>query len=137
MAKQVAQVLGLNGVGSMWRSGYDMKPEEFSAEMDRVWGQVKPLYDALHCHVRAKLNEKYGDDIVDTKSEIPAHLLGNMWAQTWGNVYDLAAPVGGSSVDVTKKLEEKGYDSTTMVKQAEGVFTSLGFDPLPDTVWTR
>lgn len=137
IANQGAEDLGFKDVGSMWRSGYDMEPEAFADEMDRVWGQVKPLYDSLHCHVRAKLNEKYGDDVVAEQGEIPAHLLGNMWAQSWGNIYDLVAPEGGSSVDVTKKLEEKGYDSTKMVKQAEGFFTSLGFEELPETFWTR
>lgn len=137
IANEGAQDLGFKDVGSMWRSGYDMEPDAFANEMDRVWGQVKPLYDALHCHVRAKLNDKYGDEEVPLNSPIPAHLLGNMWAQSWGNIYDLVAPEGGSSVDVTEKLEEKGYDSTKMVKQAEGFFTSLGFEPLPDTFWTQ
>jgi peptidyl-dipeptidase A len=137
IANKGAQDLGFKDVGSMWRSNYDMEPNEFAGEMDRVWEQVKPLYDSLHCHVRAKLNEKYGDDVAPAQGEIPAHLLGNMWAQTWGNIYDLVAPQGGSSVDVTEKLAEHNYDSTKMVKQAEGFFTSLGFEPLPDTFWTK
>lgn len=132
-----AQDLGFDDVGAMWRSKYDMSPAEFEQEMDRVWLQVKPLYDALHCHVRAKLNEKYGDDVVDLKSPIPAHLLGNMWAQTWGNLYDLIGPESNASVDVTKQLKAHNYDEVKMVKQAEGFFTSLGFEPLPETFWTK
>ncbi|QTH64115.1 M2 family metallopeptidase [Psychrosphaera ytuae] len=137
IANQGAQDLGFKDVGAMWRSKYDMDPDAFAAEMDRVWDQVKPLYDALHCHVRAKLNDKYGDEVAPVQGEIPAHLLGNMWAQTWGNVYDLVAPEGGSGIDVTEKLLENDYTPVKMVEQAESFFTSLGFEPLPETFWTR
>ena len=137
ISNQGAKELGFDDVGAMWRSKYDMTPDAFEAEMDRVWGQVKPLYDALHCHVRSKLNEKYGDDVVPAQGEIPAHMLGNMWAQSWGNIYDLVGPKSEAGVDVTEKLKEHNYDSIKMVKQAEGFFTSLGFEPLPDTFWTK
>jgi peptidyl-dipeptidase A len=137
IANEGARDLGFDDVGAMWRSKYDMSPDEFAKEMDRVWEQVKPLYEALHCHVRAKLNEKYGDSVVPAQGPIPAHLLGNMWAQQWGNIYDLVAPEGGSGINVTERLKTKGYDAKGMVRQAESFFTSLGFDPLPDTFWTR
>jgi peptidyl-dipeptidase A len=137
IANEGAKDLGFADLGAMWRSKYDMDPDAFAAEMDRVWGQVKPLYEALHCHVRTKLNEKYGDQIVENKGEIPAHLLGNMWAQQWGNIYELVAPEGGSGIDVTKRLKAKSYDAKGMVRQAEGFFSSLGFKPLPDTFWER
>ncbi len=132
-----AKDLGFDDVGSMWRSNYDMTPDAFAAEMDRAWGQVKPLYDALHCHVRAKLNDKYGDEVVPKQGPIPAHMLGNMWAQSWGNIYDLVGPQSDASIDVTEKLLEQDYDSIKMVKQAEGFFNSLGFEPLPETFWTK
>ncbi|MEE4245465.1 MAG: M2 family metallopeptidase [Kangiellaceae bacterium] len=137
IANEGAQDLGFKDLGAMWRSKYDMNPDQFAAEMDRVWGQVKPLYDALHCHVRAKLNEKYGPDVVAKDGAIPAHLLGNMWAQTWSNIYDLVAPQSGSGVDVTKRLQAKSYDAVAMVRQAESFFSSLDFAPLPDSFWTR
>ncbi|MDO6720138.1 M2 family metallopeptidase [Psychrosphaera sp. 1_MG-2023] len=132
-----AKDLGFDDVGSMWRSNYDMSPEEFEQEMDRVWLQVKPLYDSLHCHVRAKLNEKYGDDVVPAQGPIPAHMMGNMWAQTWGNLYDAIGPKSNASVDVTKQLKEHNYDAIKMVEQAEGFFTSLGFEPLPESFWEK
>ncbi|NVJ62091.1 MAG: M2 family metallopeptidase [Gammaproteobacteria bacterium] len=137
IANEGAQDLGFTDLGSMWRSNYDMSPDEFAAEMDRVWGQVKPLYEALHCHVRAKLSDKYGNEVVNNQEPIPAHLLGNMWAQSWGNIYPLVAPEGGSGIDVTERLTAKKYDAISMTRQAEGFFTSLGFKPLPDTFWTR
>jgi peptidyl-dipeptidase A len=138
LANEGARDLGFADLSQLWRSQYDMKPEEFSAELDRLWGQVKPLYESLHCYVRGELNKKYGDEVVSANGPIPAHLLGNMWAQQWGNVYDTVAPANGDpGYDVTKLLAKNDYDERKMVKQAEGFFTSLGFDPLPETFWTR
>jgi peptidyl-dipeptidase A len=109
IANEGARELGYPDVGAMWRSGYDMSAEEFSREMDRLWLQVKPLYDQLHCYVRAKLNEKYGDQIQPATGPIRADLLGNMWAQEWGNIYDLVAPkgVGDIGYDLTALLNSK------------------------------
>jgi peptidyl-dipeptidase A len=137
IANEGAKDLGFKDLGALWRSNYDMEPDAFAEEMDRVWGQVKPLYEALHCHVRSKLNEKFGGEIVEEQGPIPAHLLGNMWAQQWGNIYDLVKPEGGQSIDVTKRLKDKKYDSRGLTRQAEKFFTSLGFEPLPETFWTR
>jgi len=138
LANEGAKGLGYPDLGTMWRSNYDMSPNEFADELDRLWGQVKPLYDDLHCYVRSELGEKYGTDKVPQDGPIPAHLLGNMWAQTWGNVYDLVAPENADpGYDVTKQLEVHGYDEKQMVKGAENFFTSLGFEPLPETFWQR
>jgi peptidyl-dipeptidase A len=123
----------------MWRSAYDMPPDEFAAEMDRLWSQVRPLYDALHAHVRARLVKQYGADKVPADGPIPAHLLGNIWAQEWGNIYPLVAPpgAGGPGYDVTALLKAKKVDEREMVRYGERFFTSLGFDPLPKTFWER
>ena len=138
LANEGARELGFDDLGTMWRSAYDMDPAEFPGELDRVWGQVKPLYDALHCHVRAKLAEQYGTELVPLDGPIPAHLLGNMWAQDWQNIYELVAPEGTEeSYDLTAILNEQGFDSLQMVKTAEAFFSSLGFRPLPETFWER
>lgn len=138
IANEGAKELGFENISEVWRGKYDMPADDFEAELDRLWGQVKPFYDALHCHVRAELGNTYGNEIVPQDKPIPAHLLGNMWAQTWSNIYDIAKPKQEMQViDVTKALEEQGYDELKMVKQAEGFFTSLGFEPLPDTFWDR
>ena len=130
--------LGFKDAGDLWRAGYDMDAEDFSKEADRLWGQVKPLYDELHCYVRAELNEKYGDEVVPLGEPIRADLLGNMWGQSWGNIYDDVAPKdGGKGVDVTKLLVDAGYDAKKMVEVAEQFFTSMGFEELPDTFWER
>jgi peptidyl-dipeptidase A len=132
-----ARELGFADMGAMWRSKYDMPPDAFPAEMDRLWEQVKPLYLSLHAYVRWKLREKYGD-IVPAGGPIPAHLLGNMWAQEWENIYPLIAPKDADpGYDLTAILKGRGTQPVDMVKYAERFFTSLGFAPLPKTFWER
>jgi len=138
LANKGARGLGYADLGAMWRSKYDMEPGAFAAELDRLWGQVKPLYEAMHCHVRAKLAEAYGTDVVDPAAPIPAHLLGNMWAQQWPWIYDLVRPAeSDAGYDLTEILQARGLDAQGMVRYGEGFFTSLGFAPLPETFWTR
>ncbi|MDP9194913.1 MAG: M2 family metallopeptidase [Acidobacteriota bacterium] len=139
LMNQGARDLGYPDVGAMWRSKYDMPPDAFAAEVDRLWGQVKPLYDSVHCYVRSNLNKKYGDKVVPLDQPIPAHLLGNIWAQEWGNVYDLVAPPKADrGYDLTKILEKrKDIDAVGMVKIGERFFTSMGFASLPQTFWER
>ncbi len=134
-----AQELGFADVGAMWRSGYDMTPEEFAAETERMWQEVKPLYDSLHTYVRWKLNEHYGDEVQPATGPIRADLLGNMWAQEWGNIYPLVAPEGAGDIgyDLTELIAEKGLDERGMVRVGEQFFSSLGFEPLPETFWER
>ncbi|MCW8833191.1 MAG: M2 family metallopeptidase, partial [Colwellia sp.] len=138
LANEGANGLGYKDLGAMWRSNYDMPADDFAKELDRLWGQVKPLYDDLHCYVRSELGKEYGEDKVPQDQPIPAHLLGNMWAQSWGNIYDVVAPENADpGYDVTKQLAANNYDEIKMVKGAEKFFTSLGFDALPETFWTR
>ena len=138
LTNQGARELGYSDTGAMWRSGYDMPPEQFAAEMDRLWQQVVPLYEALHCYVRQKLAERYGEDVVPLDEPVPAHLLGNIWAQSWGSIYDLVAPPDGDpGYDLTALLEDNGYDARRMVESGEAFFSSLGFAPLPETFWQR
>ncbi|OYY79150.1 MAG: peptidyl-dipeptidase [Sphingomonas sp. 28-62-20] len=139
IANQGATELGYPDVGAMWRSGYDMSPKEFAALTDKLWREVEPLYRALHAYTRAKLNAKYGDAVQPKTGPIRADLLGNMWAQEWGNIYDIVAPKGAGDLgfDTGDLLKEKGYDPLKMVKAGEGFYSSLGFAPLPDTFWAR
>jgi len=139
LMNQGAKELGYSDVGALWRSSYDMPPDAFAGEMDRLWGQVKPLYDSLHCYVRTSLSKKYGSDVVAPNGPIPAHLLGNIWAQEWGNIYDVVAPPRTSTgYDLTQILEKrKDIDPIEMVRYGERFFTSLGFEKLPATFWER
>ena len=139
IANKGAVELGYKDVGAMWRSQYDMPADEFAALTDKLWKQVKPLYDELHCYTRTKLNEKYGARVQPASGPIRADLLGNMWAQEWGNIYDVVAPKGAGDLgfDTTDLLAAKGYDPLKMVKTGEGFFSSLGFAPLPESFWQR
>jgi len=139
LMNQGAHELGYGDVGEMWRAKYDMPPAAFGAEVDRLWNQVKPLYDSLHCYVRWNLTKKYGENVVAPGQPIPAHLLGNIWAQEWGNIYDAVAPPATSrGYDLTQILQKrKDIDELEMVRYGEGFFTSLGFAPLPETFWKR
>src|ERR1039458_70664 len=133
-----AKDMGFSDLGAMWRAGYDMTPDQFSADVERLWQQVKPLYDSLHVYVRAKLIEKYGPTAVDANGRIRADLLGNPWAQEWGNIFPLVAPPQQKEpYDVTDLLKAKNVDAIGMVKYGEGFFTSMGFAPLPKTFWER
>ncbi len=138
LSNEGARDIGFADTGELWRSGYDMSPSEFEAEMERLWQQVKPLYTQLHCHTRAKLAEKFGEDKVSKDGMIPAHLLGNLWAQEWPNIYkDMEPYPGQPSIDVTEGLRKAGFDAHKMVETAEGFFVSLGLNELPDTFWER
>src|ERR1700722_1837910 len=138
LSNQGAREIGFKDTGALWRAGYDMTPDEFSADLERLWNQVKPLYISLHTYVRWKLAEKYGPNVVPLDGPIPAHLLGNPWAQEWGNVYDLlGVKEDKGGINITELLKKKNLDAHGMVKYGEGFFTSLGFAPLPETFWKR
>jgi peptidyl-dipeptidase A len=133
-----AKEIGFSNLGNLWKSAYDMPPEAFEAETQRLWTQVKPLYDDLHCYVRARLAKKYGEAKVPAGKPIPAHLLGNMWAQEWNNIYPLMEPFPGqANLDVSAALKAQKYDAKKMVQLGEKFFTSMGLKPLPASFWER
>ena len=139
IANKGAAELGYKDVGAMWRAGYDMSAEDFARTMDKLWAQVEPLYEQLHCYTRARLSAKYGAAVQKPTGPIRADLLGNMWAQEWGNIYDIVAPKGAGDIgyDTGDLLKAQNYDPVKMVKTGEGFYTSLGFAPLPDSFWQR
>ncbi len=137
LGNQGAQQLGYKNMADLWRSKYDMSPEDFEKELDRLWGEVKPFYEQLHCFVRNQLNKKYGDTVVPKDQPIPAHLLGNMWAQSWSNITDVLGSDASSAVDITRLLEQAKYTPLKMVQTAENFFVSLGMPKLPSTFYER
>jgi len=138
LANEGARTLGYKDLGAMWRSGYDMPADDFTKEAARLYKQVEPLYKDLHCYARGRLAQKYGADKVPAGKPIPAHLLGNMWAQQWDAVYDLLEPYpGAGSLDVDAALVAQGYDATRMTKSAEAFYQSIAFPALPKTFWER
>jgi peptidyl-dipeptidase A len=133
-----ARELGFADLGALWRAKYDMSPDQFALEVDRLWEQVRPLYLALHAYVRSRLVATYGAGVVPPRGPIPAHLLGNMWAQSWENLYPLVAPKDADpGYDLSALLRAAAYDPLRMVRSGERFFTSLGFEPLPGTFWER
>jgi len=138
LSNKGARAMGFADTGALWRSRYDMAPDAFSAEMERLWQQVKPLYDSLHTYTRYKLRQAYGPDVVPADGPIPAHLLGNMWAQSWDNLYPMLKPAGlEKGEDLTALLEERKTSAVEMTRYAEGFYTSLGMRKLPETFWER
>ncbi len=138
LSNKGAREMGFADSGAMWRAKYDMPPDDFAKELDRLWEQVRPLYVSLHAYVRSRLLDKYGADAVSANGPIPAHLLGNLWQQNWENVGDLVAPPNAATgYDLTRILKERKFDEREMVRYGERFFTSLGFASLPKTFWDR
>jgi peptidyl-dipeptidase A len=138
LANRGARELGFADLGALWRSNYDMEPDAFAGEVERLWQQVRPLYESLHGHVRARLAKHYGAKLVPPAGPIPAHLLGNIWAQSWGNVYPLVGPESADpGYDLGALLRARHTSERDMVRYGERFFTSLGFEPLPKTFWER
>lgn len=161
-----ARHLGYADAGAMWRSGYDMPADAFREETDRLWDQVRPLYEQLHCHVRSRLEETYGA-AGSIDRHIPAHLTGNMWAQQWGNIWDLVAPypeAGSLDVSVALRAEREAelarrlaaidgsptaaqkveagraaelHVARWMTERAEDFYVSLGMPKLPASFYER
>jgi peptidyl-dipeptidase A len=137
LSNKGAKTLGYADTGVMWRSRYDVPPAEFAAEFERLWTQLRPLYQSLHAYVRARLHAKYGDAVPAT-GPIPAHLLGNIWAQDWSNVFDLVKPAGAvAGVPLDAILKARKATAVDMARYAEGFFVSLGMPKLPQTFWER
>ena len=167
LVNEGSKEMGFADTGEMWRSGYDMTPAEIAAETDRLWGQVKPLYEQLHCYTRTKLQAAYGVEKGQVNGLLPAHLMGNMWQQDWGNLWDMLEPYkGAGSLDITGALEKQyqadyqaalakaGPGPSTdklfqaereaqlqvakqMTERAQDFYTSLGMPKLPESYWTK
>ena len=167
LVNEGAREMGYADTGEMWRSGYDMTPVEIAAETDRLWGQVKPLYEQLHCYARTKLEAQYGQDKGQVDGLLPAHLMGNMWQQDWGNLWDILEPYkGAGSLDITAALEQQYQHqlgaaehkrgpgagvqarfeaqreaqlavARQMTERAQDFYTSLQMQKLPDSYWAN
>lgn len=138
LGNEGARNIGYADMGELWRDGYDMTPAEAEAETERLWQQLRPLYEQLHCYARGKLSEKYGVEKIPANGLIPAHVTGNMWAQTWEGLYPLLEPhPGAANLDVATAMKAQGWDALKVVRTGEAFFTSMGLDPMPATFWER
>ena len=122
LVNEGAKEMGFADAGEMWRSGYDMSPTELAAETDRLWDQVKPLYEQLHCYARGKLDAEYGKDKGEVAGGmLPAHLMGNLWQQDWGNLWDMMQPYpGAGSLDVNSALRAISQADLTSERSKPG-----------------
>ncbi len=138
LANRGARELGFEDTGAMWRSKYDLEPEAFAKEVERLWEAVRPLYASLHAYVRRRLFEFYGPGSVDPDGPIPAHLLGNMWAQSWEGIFPIVSPPSvAPRFARSRLLPGRKHPPGERVGDAERFFESLGFEPLPRTFWER
>lgn len=138
ISNEGSKELGFKNTADLWKSNYDMPSDDFEGRLDDVWAQVQPLYEQLHCYVRDKLNKKYGEAVAPAKGPIPAHLLGNMWAQSWENLAPHVLPASkNKAIDVTGLLKKSNYDSKKMVRTAENFFVSLGMPKLPKSFYEK
>lgn len=138
LANRGAREVGFEDNGAMWRSKYDLEPEAFEREVERLWTEVRPLYRSLYRFVRGRLRALYGNRVVPETGPVPCHLFGNMWAQSWDALFPLVFPSGpADAFDLGRVLEERKIGAVEMVRYGERFFDSLGFDKLPATFWER
>lgn len=138
LADQGARDSGFANLGEYWAARYEMSADQASAMLDEIAEQIRPLYEALHCHVRGELSEHYGADIAPSSGLIPSHLLGNLWAQDWSNIMPLIKDrIVGMGLDLERTLKREGLEPVEIARLAEKYYLSMGFDPLPDTFWER
>ncbi|EDM06349.1 angiotensin I converting enzyme (peptidyl-dipeptidase A) 1, isoform CRA_b [Rattus norvegicus] len=127
---------GFSDTGAYWRSWYESP--SFEESLEHLYHQVEPLYLNLHAFVRRALHRRYGDKYINLRGPIPAHLLGDMWAQSWENIYDMVVPFPDKpNLDVTSTMVQKGWNATHMFRVAEEFFTSLGLSPMPPEFWAE
>ncbi|KAM3859472.1 angiotensin-converting enzyme [Diretmus argenteus] len=136
LANKAARLNGHDDNGDFWRSLYETPT--FEQDLETLWKELEPLYQNVHAYVRRVLYKKYGAKHVNLKGPIPAHLLGNMWAQTWSGIMDLAIPYpNATQVDATPAMEAKGWNATRMFRESDNFFTSLGLLPMPKEFWDK
>ena len=108
---------GYKDLSELWIE--DFEDKNFEATMDQLYLDILPFYKNLHAYVRRILFKTYGQNYPPTlsKGSIPAHLLGNMWAQTWDNILDLVLPFKDvTKTNLTKILIDKSYTPVKMFK---------------------
>ncbi|XP_072105103.1 angiotensin-converting enzyme isoform X2 [Mobula birostris] len=136
LSNKAATLNGYADTGEQWRSVYESK--NFEQDLEKIYKELQPLYQNLHAYVRRALYKKYGDKYINLKGPIPAHLLGNMWAQSWSNIYKLLTPYPSAShVDATPAMIEKKWTPLKMFEESDNFFRSLGLKPMPNEFWNK
>lgn len=84
--------------------------DDFGHELVETWHTLEELYKELFTYVRRKLLVKYGPEFIRPDGPIPAHLLGDMWAQDWSKIFDILSPYPTTkNVDAANEMLQKGF----------------------------
>ena len=124
LRNRVAQEMGYESFFALQVDDYGMTVDEMMAMMERFNNDLRPLYEQLHTWAKHELAERFGQPVPD---RIPAHWIGNRWAQAWPGLTD--------AIDLDALLADK--DAEWVVRQAETFYTSLGMPPLPESFYEK
>jgi len=124
LRNQIARAMGYPSFFALHVADYGMTVDEMMALMDATVEAVKPLFDGLHCFAKHALADRYKKSVPKL---IPAHWLGNRWAQAWPGL------VEGTSLDPLFKNKSPEF----IVRTAEDFYVSLGFPRLPEVFWKK
>ncbi|MCB0696282.1 MAG: M2 family metallopeptidase [Chitinophagaceae bacterium] len=127
LRNQTVQALDYNDYFTYQVSDYDMKTDEMMQTMERLMGELYPLYRELHTWMRYDLAKKYGAK--EVPDYLPAHWLPNRWGQDWSPSIEV------EGLDINAVLGEKTAE--WIVKEGEKLYTSIGFPDLPQTFWEK
>lgn len=136
LANTGARDNGYSDYGHFWRQSQFFQTPDIDRQVASLWRETRPLYVQLHAYIRRKLRQQYGSDVIGESGTIPAHLLGDMWAQDWSNIFDLADPFPTSATpEVTTSGDDVISDVTERLQAAEAYFLQVGLRPLPHDFW--
>ncbi|CAH2267102.1 jg8363 [Pararge aegeria aegeria] len=134
LTNQAARLNNFTDASAYWMFPYETL--SLRQEVEEVWEQVKPLYDLLHAYVRRRLREAYGPERISRSAPIPAHILGDMWGQSWSSIVPFTLPYPGNKlVDVTPEMVRQGYTPQTIFQLAEEFFVSMNMSAMPPDFW--
>ncbi|XP_048222837.1 angiotensin-converting enzyme-like protein Ace3 [Perognathus longimembris pacificus] len=136
LSNKAANLNGYDDMGDLWRAKYES--DTLEDDLEDLFEELKPLYLNLHAYVRRSLFHHYGPDMIDLRGPIPAHLLGNMWAQSWVKILDLVLPYPKKPPeDITKNMKGQHWKPEKMFQEADTFFTSLGLISVPNEFWKK
>jgi peptidyl-dipeptidase A len=143
LKNEAAAANGFPTAAEVWRAPY-VEPDfnytdaDFLNDAKKLFEQTKPLYEQLHAYVRAKLRERHGNIGSSADGPIPAHLLGNMWAQSWlGTLNFTQLFPSKPKLDVTEEMKTQNYTAKKMFEIADKFFTDLGLEAMPAKFWDK
>ncbi|KRT82001.1 Peptidase, partial [Oryctes borbonicus] len=135
LSNTAAKLNNFTNTADYWN--FPFESQNFDVDLEEAWEEVKPLYEQLHAYVRRRLRDYYGPEKINRQAPLPAHILGNMWAQSWVDIFDISQPYPGRNfLDVGPEMERQQYTPAIIFRLAEDFFVSLNFSQLPLDFWT-